>query len=79
MHLQNAVLSAIRGKGKTMECGRKYIVEQRIRIHTKPLYEIKIERLGTFVRCTKQFFYFKEFRAHQKTILNIKENENEKR
>ena len=58
---------------KNMEYGKKYIIEQRVRIHTKPLYEIKIERLGTFVRCTKQFFYFKEFRANQKTILDIKE------
>lgn len=56
-----------------MTVGRKYIIEQRIKLHTKPLNEIYVERVGTFIKVTKAYFIFKEFRAMKKTVLLIKE------
>ena len=56
-----------------MKIGKRYKVTAKIKTHTKPLCELIYEKIGTFVKETKAFYVFDNFRVNKANVLHIHE------
>lgn len=53
--------------------GKQYCVTKKIKLHTKPLFEVEVTRQGTFKKETKTYYIFDDFRVRKCNVILLKE------